>query len=66
MARQEKTITMLEAAMEHINSVPHKVGLRWVFYRLLQDGILTSKADYNKLKSAASDERVDNRLDSGG
>jgi len=33
-----KTRELLDRAMWHIESVPYKVSLRWVFYRLLQDG----------------------------
>lgn len=53
------TVAMLGAAMDHVNSVPHTVGLRWVFYRLLQGGQLASKGDYNKLKVAVSKARKD-------
>ncbi len=41
-----KSKLILDRAMEHIQSVPYKVSARWVFYRLLQDGIYTKKADY--------------------
>lgn len=37
---------MLARGLEHIRSVPYKVSLRWLFYRLLQDGIFTEKTDY--------------------
>lgn len=43
--------------MGHIQSVPYAVGLRWVFYRLLQDGILSDKSEYSKLKSCTSKAR---------
>lgn len=43
------------AATNHIESVPYKVTLRWLFYRLLQDGYYSSKGDYkNRLIPAAS------------
>ena len=41
-----KSRVILDRAKEHIESVPYKVSARWVFYRLLQDGIYTKKADY--------------------
>lgn len=41
-----KSKLILDRAMEHIRSVPYKVSARWVFYRLLQDGIYTKKSDY--------------------
>lgn len=41
-----KSKSILDRAMEHIRSVSYKVSARWVFYRLLQDGIYTKKSDY--------------------
>jgi len=43
---QKHCIPILEAAMSHINSVDYGVTLRWVFYRLLQDGSYKKKEDY--------------------
>jgi hypothetical protein len=40
---------MLRAAMAHIQSVPYRVSARWLFYRLLQDGIFTDKGDYKSV-----------------
>jgi len=38
---------ILDRGMEHIKSVPYKVSLRWLFYRLLQDGYFHDKGkDY--------------------
>ena len=34
--------------MVHIKSVPYKVSLRWLFYRLLQDEYYVGKDDYKK------------------
>ena len=51
------TAEILDAAMGYIQSVEYKVGLRWVFYRLLQVGYLTSKDEYEKLKGWASKAR---------
>lgn len=44
-----KSREVLDTAMRHIKSVNYRVSVRWVFYRLLQDGIYSSKDDYNKL-----------------
>lgn len=52
-----RTAEILNAAMGYIQSVEYMVGLRWVFYRLLQDGYLTSKGEYEKLKGWASKAR---------
>ena len=49
---------MLDHAMQHIKSVPYKVPLRWLFYRLLQDGIYSKKGDYkNKFVGMISQAR---------
>lgn len=37
---------ILNSAMAHINSVPYKVTLRWLFYRLYQDGLYHTKKEY--------------------
>lgn len=34
---------ILDAAMQHIRSIPYKPSLRWVFYRLYQDGFYEGK-----------------------
>jgi hypothetical protein len=52
-----RTKEALEAAMGYIQTVAYKVGLRWVFYRLLQDGFLDSKDDYENLKGWCSKAR---------
>ncbi|MCI0554287.1 MAG: hypothetical protein L0287_25350, partial [Anaerolineae bacterium] len=48
---------ILDAAIAHISAVPYAVTARWVFYRLLQDGILRTKADYKNFLSYASKAR---------
>ena len=53
-APNRKTVEILNSAMVHIRSIPYRPGLRWVFYRLLQDDILTSKDDYKTLKNCAA------------
>lgn len=45
---------ILDAAFNHIESVPYKVSLRWVFYRLLQEGYYSTKKHYSKWKSLSS------------
>ena len=43
---QEKTATMLNRALQIVQSVPYAVSGRWLFYRLLQEGFYSSKSDY--------------------
>ena len=40
---------LLKAAWDHAKSVDYQVSARWLFYRLLQDGWLSKKADYKRL-----------------
>jgi hypothetical protein len=54
---QLKTREILDRAWEHVNSVPYTVGLRWVFYRLLQDGYFADKKDYQDLSGYLSSAR---------
>jgi len=42
----DKNKGILDRAMAHIESVPYRVSLRWLFYRLLQDGLYKTKDDY--------------------
>jgi hypothetical protein len=49
---QPQTAKILDRAWEHVQSVPYQVSLRWLFYRLLQDGIYHSKEDYQAFKSS--------------
>ena len=51
------SIRILDRAYEHVNSVSYKVSLRWLFYRLLQDGIYKAKGNYNNLKGLVSKAR---------
>lgn len=48
-----------ERARQHVDSVPYAVGLRWVFYRLFQDGIYREKEDWGRWKQQASKFRHD-------
>jgi len=42
-----QSLLILERAWEHVQSVTYNVSLRWLFYRLLQDGFYKGKADYH-------------------
>ncbi len=54
----DETRALLRRALFHVNSVPYQVTARWVFYRLLQDGIYQGKGDYaNKMTPMFSDAR---------
>ena len=52
-----KSKEILDRAMGYIQAVPYRVTLRWLFYRLLQDGTYSSKQDYEQLKSLTSRAR---------
>lgn len=54
---QKKCVPILDAAIAHINSVPYKVTLRWVFYRLLQDGFYRRKEDYSPFRRLQAQAR---------
>jgi hypothetical protein len=58
MTKQE-IVELDAAARKHIASVPYAVSQRWVFYRLLQDGIYRSKGDSTKFCDQASKFRHD-------
>lgn len=51
------TAGILAAAWQHVTSVVYRVTLRWVFYRLLQDGWVRKKSDYGMLKGYLSEAR---------
>lgn len=56
-----ETVQILEQGLKHVNSVPYNVSLRWVFYRLLQDGIYKNKNDYHtKFMTIFSNARHNN------
>ncbi len=48
---------ILDRAMEHIQSVEYQVSIRWVFYRLLQEGHYNKKSDYTTFCSLTSRAR---------
>jgi hypothetical protein len=54
---QAKTRAILDRAWEHVQSVLYQVSLRWVFYRLLQDGTYRDKDDYGKLSELLAEAR---------
>jgi len=48
----KKNRAIVARAWEHVQSVDYSVSLRWLFYRLLQDGFYSKKKDYdNKFKA---------------
>lgn len=51
------TKRILDRAMEHIQSVSYQVSVRWVFYRLLQEGLYNKKSDYAKFIALTSRAR---------
>ena len=53
----QKTAALLTRALDYVNSVPYRVGARWVFYQLLQDSSLSEKSDYKKLVGFLSPAR---------
>lgn len=52
-----ETERLLNRALEHIESVGYKVSVRWVFYRLLQDGFYSTKEDYKRFIGLSSKAR---------
>jgi hypothetical protein len=43
-----KSLEILARGWEHVKSIPYAATSRWLFYRLLQDGIYKDKDDYKK------------------
>lgn len=54
---QARTLPILIRAMEHIRSVEYRVSIRWVFYRLLQEGLYNSKGGYKAFVNLTSRAR---------
>lgn len=52
-----KVKKVLDAALNYVKSVPYPVSLRWVFYRLYQDGFYSSKTGYDNFEFQASKAR---------
>lgn len=42
-----EAVAILASGLRHVQSVPYDVSARWLFYRLLQEGIYTTKEDYH-------------------
>lgn len=42
---ESESQNILNIGLDHVNSVPYKVSLRWVFYRLYQNGLYKTKND---------------------
>ncbi len=55
--REAHVIAILERAREHVRLVDYDVTARWVFYRLLQEGMLREKGDYKRLLGYLSKAR---------
>ena len=53
----EKSREILARAWKHLESVPYRVTARWLFYRLLQDGIYSKKSDYGRFLELTSRAR---------
>jgi len=54
---RKKTADLLDAAWNHVQSVAYQVSARWLFYRLLQDGWLSTKGEYKRLIGLLSKAR---------
>lgn len=52
-----KNREILEAAWRHVASVPYQVSLRWLFYKVLQDGLYSTKDDYKTFVGMVSKAR---------
>lgn len=50
-APRGKARELLDAAMVEVKSVTYRVSARWVAYRLLQKGLLKSKADFHQVEN---------------
>ena len=56
------SLAILDRALDYIQSVSYWVTLRWVFYRLFQDGTLPNKGDYKNRLIPASKARKECEL----
>lgn len=52
-----ETKRILDQAWGYVQSVPYQTTARWVFYRLLQEGTYSQKADYHRLLGILSKAR---------
>lgn len=53
----KKSRAILARAWDHVQSVAYPVSARWLFYRLLQDGIYSKKRDYQRFLQLTSRAR---------
>jgi len=53
----KKSQIIADRAWEYVQSVPYTVSLRWLFYRLLQDGTYGGKKDYKPMVALFSSLR---------
>ena len=51
------TAQLIDACWQAVQSVPYAVTVRWVFYRLLQEGWVNEKKDYKRVLSYLSRAR---------
>ena len=54
---RKKARRLLTAAMEYIRNAPYKVSVRWVSYRLLQDGHLKNKESFGQIENYMREAR---------
>lgn len=52
-----RNAAIIDRASHYVRSVPYQVTARWVFYRLLQEGIYSQKAGYKHLLALLSRAR---------
>ena len=55
--REKAVADLLDFAWTHVRSVDYTVTARWLFYRMLQDGLLSTKADYKRFLGYLSKAR---------
>ena len=53
----KKNQIIADRAWKYVQSVPYTVSLRWLFYRLLQDGTYGGKKDYKPMVALFSSLR---------
>jgi len=54
----ERNQKILSIAWSHVQSVPYQVSLRWLFYRLLQAGVISGKTRYDWFVGLVSKART--------
>ena len=61
-----KSRAILDRSMEHINGAPYKVSLRWVFYRIWQEGFYSQDKPEAKKKAYDNFDQLLNRARHSG